>query len=117
MSFLTNSADSNVLKFAVAAVLLLLAIVLVLFIFRALFGNRIRLSGARGRQLRLGVVDIYDLDRERQLVIVRRDNVEHLLMIGGPNDIVIEPAIVRAESAHDVWTIVFAGVQTGACRR
>jgi hypothetical protein len=27
---------------------------------------------------------------------VRRDNVEHLLMIGGPTDIVVEPNIVRA---------------------
>jgi hypothetical protein len=29
-------------------------------------------------------------------VLVRRDNVEHLLMIGGPSDIVVEPNIVRA---------------------
>ncbi|MCW6506474.1 flagellar biosynthetic protein FliO [Hyphomicrobiales bacterium BP6-180914] len=54
------------------------------------------MSGGRTRQPRLGVVDAFDLDRQRQLVLVRRDNVEHLLMIGGPNDVVIEAAIVRA---------------------
>jgi hypothetical protein len=34
-------------------------------------------------------------------VLVRRDNVEHLLMIGGPSDIVVEPNIVRATSGRD----------------
>ena len=52
----------------------------------------------RGRQLRLGIVDAFDLDRQRQLVIVRRDNAEHLIMIGGPNDILIESQIIRAEA-------------------
>ena len=46
----------------------------------------------RARQPRLGIVDIYDLDRQRQLILLRRDNVEHLLLIGGPNDVVIKPA-------------------------
>ncbi|UDL96601.1 flagellar biosynthetic protein FliO [Lichenihabitans sp. PAMC28606] len=54
-------------------------------------------GGGRTRQPRLGVVDAFDLDRQRQLVLVRRDNVEHLLMIGGPNDIVIETSIVRGQ--------------------
>jgi hypothetical protein len=34
------------------------------------------------------------------LVIIRRDNVEHLLMIGGRADIVVEPNIVRAALAQ-----------------
>jgi flagellar protein FliO/FliZ len=34
-------------------------------------------------------------------VLVRRDNVEHLLMIGGPTDIVVEPNIVRAMPGRD----------------
>jgi hypothetical protein len=29
-------------------------------------------------------------------VLIRRDNVEHLIMIGGPNDVVIESQIIRA---------------------
>ena len=56
--------------------------------------------GGRARQPRLGIVDAFDLDRQRQLVIVRRDHVEHLLMIGGPNDVVVESNIVRAAAAR-----------------
>jgi flagellar protein FliO/FliZ len=54
---------------------------------------------ARGRQPRLGVIDHASVDGRRRLILVRRDNVEHLLMIGGPTDIVVEPNIVRAVAA------------------
>ena len=39
------------------------------------------------------------VDGRRKLVIVRRDNVEHLIMIGGPTDILIEANIVRGQAA------------------
>jgi hypothetical protein len=42
------------------------------------------------------VIDAAAVDGRRRLVLVRRDNVEHLLMIGGPADLVVEPNIVRA---------------------
>jgi hypothetical protein len=35
-------------------------------------------------------------------VLIRRDNVEHLLMIGGPTDVVVEPNIVRATGGREV---------------
>jgi flagellar protein FliO/FliZ len=41
------------------------------------------------------------VDGRRRLVLVRRDNIEHLLMIGGPTDIVVEPNIVRAMPGRD----------------
>src|SRR5215472_11442608 len=53
----------------------------------------------RGRQPRLAVIDHASVDGRRRLILVRRDNVEHLLMIGGPTDIVVEPNIVRAMAA------------------
>src|SRR6516165_4641758 len=40
---------------------------------------------------RLAVVDAAAVDGRRRLVLIRRDNVEHLLMIGGGADIVVEP--------------------------
>ncbi len=82
-----------------ALVAFLVAAVLLLYIFRLLFGRRLRSPGGRNRARRLDVVDVYDLDRERQLVIVRRDNIEHLLLIGGPNDILVEATINRLEGA------------------
>jgi flagellar protein FliO/FliZ len=56
-------------------------------------------ASARGRQPRLAVVDYASVDGRRKLILVRRDNVEHLLMIGGPSDVVVEPNIVRATAA------------------
>ena len=74
-------------------------LILISVIFRLTFGRRLRLPrNGRTRLPRLGTVDAFDLDRQRQLVIIRRDNVEHLLMIGGPNDLLIESQIIRAES-------------------
>jgi flagellar protein FliO/FliZ len=98
MSALSGIAESRPLIIAAVAICFFVAAVLVLLIFRLAFGRRLRMSGGRGRQLRLGIVDAFDLDRQRQLVIVRRDNVEHLVMIGGPNDVLLESQIVRAEA-------------------
>jgi hypothetical protein len=53
-------------------------------------------TGQRGRQPRLAVIDYASVDGRRRLILVRRDNVEHLLMIGGPSDVVVETNIVRA---------------------
>src|ERR1700728_3677142 len=63
------------------------------------FGST-RLGGAvRGRQPRLAVIDYASVDARRRLILVRRDNVEHLVMIGGPTDVVVESNIVRAVPA------------------
>jgi flagellar protein FliO/FliZ len=90
---------SKSLTFAAAAIAFLAAAGVLSIIFRSTFRRRLRLPrNGRARLPRLGTVDAFDLDRQRQLVIIRRDNVEHLLMIGGPNDLVIESDIIRAES-------------------
>ncbi|CAH1667443.1 MAG: flagellar biosynthetic protein FliO [Chelatococcus sp.] len=52
-------------------------------------------ASSRSRQPRLAVVDTFDLDQRRQLILLRRDNVEHLVMVGGPTDIVVESGILR----------------------
>lgn len=44
---------------------------------------------------RLTVTDAAAVDGQRRLVLVRRDDVEHLILIGGPSDIVIEQNITR----------------------
>ena len=53
-------------------------------------------GGARERQLRrVAVIDAVRVDSNRSVVLIRRDNIEHLLPIGGPTDVVIEFEIVR----------------------
>jgi hypothetical protein len=49
--------------------------------------------GGRSRQPRLQVLDATAVDTRRRLVLVRRDNIEHLILIGGPTDIVVESGI------------------------
>src|SRR5580692_1401429 len=63
------------------------------------FGGGRLSSTTRGRQPRLAVIDYASVDARRRLILVRRDNVEHLLMIGGPTDVVVEANIVRAVAA------------------
>src|ERR1700752_4916386 len=71
------------------------------WLVRRFAGNRLGPNTNRGRMPRLAVIDAAAVDGRRRLVLVRRDNVEHLLMIGGPTDIVVEPNIVRATPSRD----------------
>jgi flagellar protein FliO/FliZ len=42
---------------------------------------------------RLSIVEHASVDGRRRLILIRRDNVEHLIMTGGPVDVVIENGI------------------------
>jgi hypothetical protein len=48
---------------------------------------------------RLGVVESAYVDSRRRLLLVRRDNVEHLIMIGGPVDMLVETGITPQRPA------------------
>src|SRR3979411_777971 len=71
------------------------------WLVRRFAGNRLGANTNRGRMPRLAVIDAAAVDGRRRLVLVRRDNIEHLLMIGGPTDIVVESNIVRATAGRD----------------
>jgi flagellar protein FliO/FliZ len=85
--------------FAFVAVLALIGVAA--WLIRRFAGNRLGANTNRGRMPRLAVIDAAAVDGRRRLVLVRRDNIEHLLMIGGPTDIVVEPNIVRAMPGRD----------------
>src|SRR6202000_1374810 len=85
--------------FAFVAVLALIGAAA--WLVRRFAGNRLGANTNRGRMPRLAVIDAAAVDGRRRLVLVRRDNIEHLLMIGGPPDIVVEPNIVRAMPGRD----------------
>ena len=84
----------------VGTALLLLAIVL--WFIRRRSGSAPFIRGGRNRQPRLQVLDATAVDARRRLVLVRRDNVEHLVMIGGPTDIVIESGIGAIPFMKDI---------------
>jgi hypothetical protein len=91
----------QVVTFVLAFVVVLALIGVTAWLVRRFAGNRLGANANRGRMPRLAVIDAAAVDGRRRLVLVRRDNIEHLLMIGGPTDIVVEPNIVRAIPGRD----------------
>jgi len=61
--------------------------------------GRGRSTGASGRPLRLAIIDSAGFEGSRRLILIRRDDVEHLLMIGGPTDVVVETNILHVAGA------------------
>ena len=74
----------------------LICLIGVLWLLRGRSGPSPFVRGGKNRQPRLQVLDAAAVDTRRRLVLVRRDDVEHLIMIGGPTDIVIESRIAPA---------------------
>lgn len=105
----------------IAAVLALIAVLLLFSIFVFVLK---RLTGAnapqnRSRQPRIAVMDSTNVDARRQLVLIRRDNVEHLLLVGGPSDVVVEQNIVRnapVAAQRQVANPPAAGTGTGTMK-
>ncbi len=86
-------------KILLFLVVVLGLLALAFWLLRRFGGGRLGSSATRGRQPRLAMIDQAAIDNRRRLVLIRRDNVEHLLIIGGPTDVVIEQNIVRAAGA------------------
>lgn len=76
------------------AVAFLVLIAVLLFLRRR--NAPLFIKGGRAREHRLLVLDAAAVDAKRRLVLIRRDDTEHLIMIGGPTDIVIETGISGA---------------------
>lgn len=79
-----------------------IALIAVLWLVRRRGGPAPFLKGGKNRQPRLQVLDATAVDARRRLVLVRRDNVEHLIMIGGPTDIVVESGIGAIPIVTDI---------------
>ena len=94
------------LKIVVFVVVLLGLLALAFWLVRRFGAGRLGSGAARGRQPRLAVIDQANVDGRRRLVLIRRDNIEHLLIIGGPSDVVVEQSIVRAATASREGTAV-----------
>lgn len=94
-----GSDGSPIIQYLVIFAIIFSALAAIVLVVRRLTGSGSALPGrsGRARQPRLGIVDVYELDRARQLILLRRDNVEHLLLVGGPNDVVVERNIQRGQ--------------------
>ncbi len=72
----------------VALVLVVIVLLIIKLVRNLTFGTFV--AGGRNRKTRLAVMDATAVDSHRRLVLVRRDDIEHLLLIGGPTDVVVE---------------------------
>ncbi len=63
------------------------------FAWQQFGGGGVSLFGG-ARESRIGVSEIATIDGKRKLLLIHRDGVEHLIMTGGPIDVVIEQGIL-----------------------
>lgn len=100
MGFLTSvfgGSDNAIVTVILALGIVLVLILLAVWALKVVFNA----SGtvARGRQKRLHVTEVTPIDQKRQLILVRRDDVEHLILIGGSQELLIESGISVVEQA------------------
>ena len=84
---------------AIVGLLVCLLAMAMIVLGKKAFGGRIGVP-TRGRTPRLGVMDVTRVDDKRRLVLVRRDDVEHLILVGGDNDVLIEGNILRIPASR-----------------
>jgi hypothetical protein len=85
----------DILTYLVLIVLIAGALIAAALVARSAMSGTSPLEGFFGPKpdRRLDVVEHASVDGRRRLILVRRDNVEHLIMTGGPVDVVIETGI------------------------
>ena len=89
---------SSYLRFLAALVFVLGLIALLAWLVRRFGPGGIALK-ATGRDRRLAIVEVAPIDARRRLILVRRDGVEHLLLLGGAGDLVIESGLAPPPKA------------------
>jgi flagellar biogenesis protein FliO len=86
-----------VAQFVLTLVIVLVLVGAVVWLVRRYGGSAFG-GVSRNRAPRLALVDALPIDGRRRLLLVRRDSVEHLILIGGTTDLVVEPTIIRGVS-------------------
>lgn len=83
---------SNYVRF-VAALLFVLALIAFATWLAKRFGMGGRVNAVRRADRRLEIVEALTVDAKHRAVLMRRDDVEHLVLLGPTTDIVIETGI------------------------
>lgn len=97
--------------------LLIVGVAIGLFAVVAFFLKKKFNLAALGQKLnagsRLSVVETIAVDQKRKLVLIQKDGVEHLVLVGGPTDLVIETSTASA-SQNDVTTPIAENITAPA---
>lgn len=94
LSSLLGGSGNTIVTSALALGVVIVFIVLGLWALKFFMKSGVAFR-PQGR--RIQVVEQLQVDARRQLLVIRRDNVEHLVMTGGPQDLVIESGIPAGE--------------------
>jgi flagellar protein FliO/FliZ len=108
--------DTTSIMLGIAAFLFAIALI-ALFVWGfktfVMTGSRGGSVFLRGRDRRLGIVETAPVDARRKLILIRRDEVEHLIMIGGPVDMLIESGIAgRRHLEPPLEDVIIAKAET-----
>lgn len=96
----------------VGALVLVVALILCIAWLAKRFGLGGRMATARGKR-RLSIQEVLPLDGKRRLVLLKRDSVEHLLLIGLNDDVVVETGILAATEKPPVdFSALLPGAST-----
>lgn len=83
----------NYLRFVLALVFVIGLIALLAAVARRAGWGFPATAIKRASNRRLGIMEVTPLDGRRRLILVRRDDTEHLLLIGPTSELVIETGI------------------------
>ena len=85
------------MNYIITAAIALAILIVGMVIFKTLSQS---VRGRKGQ--RLGISEYHEIDKTRRLVLVRRDDTEHLILIGGAHDIVVESGISLNSGMDDL---------------
>lgn len=89
---LFGETGGAIAQFILALIVVLILILIVAWLLKKLGGGRF--GATNSGQAELSIVDTLAIDPKRRLVLVRHGKLEHLLLIGGGSDEVVERSIV-----------------------
>jgi flagellar protein FliO/FliZ len=94
----------DIIVYLLLIVLVAVAMVAAAYVMRSYLNGSSPAAGFFGPKPdpRLGVIEQANVDGRRRLLLIRRDEVEHLIMTGGPVDVVIENNISQRRSRGEV---------------
>ncbi|MCK0195537.1 flagellar biosynthetic protein FliO [Ancylobacter sp. 6x-1] len=80
----------------------IVGLIVLILVFNWAMGSIRRAGRRKSRARRLFVLDELMVDDRRRLLLIQRDDVQHLILVGGPNELVVETGIDEPASLRPV---------------
>jgi len=90
---------TDYMKF-VFAFIFVLALIALAAVAARYFGFGLPSNPRNSAHRRLGIIESLNVDGKRRMVLVRRDDIEHLLLLGATTELVIESSITPSRATY-----------------